>query len=343
MRAIGASLVAHGVIIAVLAGVGRGSARRAKPEVAQTPIAIVDVEAITPVEIVVIPGATSHGSDGAAAVAAPAPAPAHAHGRGHAIAASASSSTGTGDGVGPSIGDGSGGGDGGDGDHPKLDLTLSGDVLAAILNRPAPPPIPHNPTSEGGTHLTVDADGTAHVDPHGGAETHMILPHSRKAIGDLVDEWAKDPEALTRKEGSIANEVMNTNIVPIVGGSFGAPSDRNRQQRLLEQTFDQRADQRATHTADQLAHADQLVRANLARLWRRVTDPAERRQVLFELWDECEEGEGAAGEAGERARRQVIAWIRSHLPAGSTGAYSADEITALDGHRKSAQRFAPYE
>jgi hypothetical protein len=39
----------------------------------------------------------------------------------------------------------------------------------------------------------------------------------------------------------------------------------------------------------------------------------------------------------------VIGWIRAHLPAGEPGAFSADDIAALDAHRASRQHFAPYE
>lgn len=336
MRAVMASIVVHAIVVTVLALAHEDAPPPPKP-VEATPIAIVEV---VPIDVVVIPDATNVVAPPSSGGVAPAP----ARGRGHARSAAATEGTGTGVGDGP-VGPASGtsGGEGDGEAHKPLDLSMSGGVIAAILNKPAPPPIPHNPTEDGGTHLTVEADGTAHVDPHGGAETHMILPDSKKEWGDLVDEWAKDPEALTRKEGTIANEVAKTNIVPIFGGSFGAPDDRNRQKRLLESTFAQRADQRATHTAEQLAQTDQLMRRNLARLWRKVTDPVERRRELFALWDECEEGDGAAGEAGERARRQVIAWIRSHLPAGSTDAYSADEIRALDKHRDSTEHFAPYE
>lgn len=337
VRAVIVSVVVHTVVVAVLALVHE-DAPPPPPRVGGSAIAIVDV---APIEVDFLPGATG-GDSAAPAEATDGDAPvtshrAHGHGHGRGIAATEGTGAGSGEATPAPPGDG-------DGDsHEKLNLTISGDVLAAILNKPLPPPIPHNPTAEGGTKLTVDADGSAHVDPHGGAEAHVILPTTRKEAGAMVDAWAKDPDAYTKQEGTIANEVAKTSIVPIFGGSFGAPDDRNRQKRILDSTFEQRADQRATHTAEQLGHADQLVRANLARLWRRVTNPAERRRELFALWDECAEGDSAIGEAGERARRQVVAWIRSHLPAGSTGAYSADEIEALDGHRSSTQHFAPYE
>src|SRR5690349_12226629 len=196
VRAVIVSIVVHTVVVAVLAAVHE-DAPAAKPKVGGSAMTIVDV---APIEVELLPAAS--GGDSAAAAAGDdgdAPATAHrAHGHGHGIAAT--EGTGTGSGEAPPAPPGDGGGD----EHKPLNLSISGDVIAAILNKPAPPPIPHNPTSEGGTNLTVDADGSAHVDPHGGAETHVILPTTRKEAGEMVDEWAKDPDAYTAKEGTIA-------------------------------------------------------------------------------------------------------------------------------------------
>jgi len=85
-----------------------------------------------------------------------------------------------------------------------------------------------------------------------------------------------------------------------------------------------------------------MMRHNLERLWASTRDPAARRRALFELWDECGEGSGPLGEAGDRARGQVIGWIAAHLPSGSADAFTAEEIASLDARRSSKQHFAPY-
>jgi hypothetical protein len=85
------------------------------------------------------------------------------------------------------------------------------------------------------------------------------------------------------------------------------------------------------------------MRRNLEALWRATPDPAVRRDALFVLWDECAEGDGPIGEAGQRARTMVIGWIRTRLPAGSPDAFAPDEIIARSAHRASRQPFAPYE
>jgi len=156
------------------------------------------------------------------------------------------------------------------------------------------------------------------------------------------------PEAkTTRAEGG-----QNGGGVPIAGGAMdltaylmrkfhvGDPY-ASRKRKLLDDTIDERAQQGGAYRAEQLSRSAELMRANLDQL--RAATPTELREALFELWDECAEGEGPTGEAGTRARAMVIGWIRARLPAGSAGAYTPAEIAALDARRSSTQHFAPYE
>jgi hypothetical protein len=70
---------------------------------------------------------------------------------------------------------------------------------------------------------------------------------------------------------------------------------------------------------------------------------AERRRLLFELWDECaEEGDDDIVVAARAFRGTVLAFVRRVLPAGSPHAFSAEELEALNRARTSTQRFDPY-
>ena len=70
---------------------------------------------------------------------------------------------------------------------------------------------------------------------------------------------------------------------------------------------------------------------------------AERRRILFLLWDEMAEPEDAErGWAGARARRIIDAVIKARLPAGSAGSYSAAEIAAFNRGRRNRIAFDPY-
>jgi hypothetical protein len=89
----------------------------------------------------------------------------------------------------------------------------------------------------------------------------------------------------------------------------------------------------------------------LAELPRRLSaildDPrlssAQRRQILFLLWDEMAEADDVErGWAGTRARQLIDAFVQRRLPRGSSEAYSDGEIAALNRLRGGATPFDPY-
>src|SRR5262249_28975879 len=119
--------------------------------------------------------------------------------------------------------------------------------------------------------------------------------------------------------------------------------DASRKLALMDDTREGRAEIGAEHAQGDLDRSAEVVTRNLEALGRTTADPAVRREALFALWDECGEGDGPVGEAGERARKIVIGWIRAKLPAGAPGAYSPEDIARLGARRTSKQAFVPYE
>jgi hypothetical protein len=70
---------------------------------------------------------------------------------------------------------------------------------------------------------------------------------------------------------------------------------------------------------------------------------AERRRILFLLWDEMAEPEDAErGWAGELARATIDAVIKSRLPAGAAGAYTDAELAGFNRERGKRIPFDPY-
>jgi hypothetical protein len=69
----------------------------------------------------------------------------------------------------------------------------------------------------------------------------------------------------------------------------------------------------------------------------RRLSPAQRRQQLFALWEECEDPP-----RGTPARAVVEAAARRHFPAGSPDGYSAAELAALNRQAGAGPRFDPY-
>ncbi len=209
----------------------------------------------------------------------------------------------------------------------------------------------------------------------------MTFDQFRRGLGNMLTKWRDDPwgdqraghiedkpRHITAVEGA-CNSVgdswcdsvddrpskslsKDASIIPVVGGKLDITSYlhrkfigdpyASRKLKLLDTTRDARAQIGSTHRAEQRDRASELAQRNVQALWQATVDPAQRREALFAMWDECVETEDADGEAGERARAIVMGWIRAKLPAGSPGAFSTDEIAKLDAARTSRQHFAPY-
>jgi hypothetical protein len=231
------------------------------------------------------------------------------------------------------------------------------------------------------TRVTVEADGTAHFHDAKDFDFHVRIPvptldglrETGREIGNGLQAWYADPGALSRgghatdlpehwkAEPGQCDHWGDSMCVPepmpppntIASGKADLTSYlmrklhvgdpfASRKLALLDATRPERLEQGAAFRAERLAHSAELMRRNLERLWATTADPITRRETLFALWDECAEGEGPLGEAGERARAEVIGWIGAHLPRGSPGAYSDAELAELASRRASRQQFAPY-
>jgi len=113
--------------------------------------------------------------------------------------------------------------------------------------------------------------------------------------------------------------------------------------KVLDATRDERAQIGAAHRHDQLAHATQLMKAALERVWASNLDLPAKKRALFELWDDCAEtGADDLVEATRQGRAYLIGFINAKLPAGSATAFSAGELAQLNAHRQSHAMFTPY-
>lgn len=87
------------------------------------------------------------------------------------------------------------------------------------------------------------------------------------------------------------------------------------------------------HLKERLEHVNQL--PNLS--------GSEKRELLFDMWDECVEG-AADGQPdlGAAARASIVAFIRRVFPAGSPQAFTPAELATLNRRRVSRPPFDPY-
>ncbi len=183
--------------------------------------------------------------------------------------------------------------------------------------------------------------------------TMLAIPGACQRFGDVNCDY-EDPASTRGTKRNLGTQKAEGGgtIVPIAGGKLdiigylhrkyiGDPY-ASRKLKILDSTRAERVETGTIYRAKQLERSAELMARNLAALWKATQDPTERKQALFELWDECVEADGAAGAAGDRARAMVIGWIGSHLPRGQLGAYSVDDIARFEARRTSMQHFAPY-
>lgn len=124
----------------------------------------------------------------------------------------------------------------------------------------------------------------------------------------------------------------------------------SRKLKFLDETRDERVAIGKEWRRQQLQQTTQIIGKNLARAWAQSPDLAAKKQALFELWDEIVEpgsrddlADEVLVEASKVARRAVVGFIRSHLPAGTDQAYSTSELLAFNAKKQSKATFAPYE
>jgi hypothetical protein len=111
--------------------------------------------------------------------------------------------------------------------------------------------------------------------------------------------------------------------------------------RVLDATLDVRVRMAAQAQNDATQVALAQLPITLARFWLHTPLPAaQRRRVLFQLWQETDDSM-----AGARARAEIERFIRTALPRGTLDAFTAEELRRYD--RTSSERgfdrhFTPY-
>lgn len=170
-----------------------------------------------------------------------------------------------------------------------------------------------------------------------------LLPDGRVQFRDLVGVPSNAP-----------------GVAEAIRAGQGQELYQQEKRKLLKDTFELRLSMA-------VSWAEAEMERNLDRLYRDLLDvwhepgrsAAQRRRLLFDRWDECEETlavdvgefEEAAGarltklrsEAGEKARSKIEDFIVRHLPRGDPDAYSEQELQSLNRERRSRRRFAPYD
>ncbi|HEX7700239.1 MAG TPA: hypothetical protein VF403_05950 [Kofleriaceae bacterium] len=111
--------------------------------------------------------------------------------------------------------------------------------------------------------------------------------------------------------------------------------------RFLDGTREERYQIGKKYKEEQLGHSAEIAQKNLGYLWARTSDTNERKEALFEMWDECAEtGNDKLVAGGTAARTMIVGFIRAHMTGTAT--YTGAELTAFNAKKKSSAVFDPY-
>lgn len=217
----------------------------------------------------------------------------------------------------------------------------------------------------GGLGIEQQTDGTwLYVDPTG----HFTARFEADGSVNFADRWRRPDRGDSQNGGCCALPPPATSIRG--GWAMAGPTEwlyrwmgedvsARKKAELLRLTLDVRLGLAIEHMQGLIDDALAQLVADLDAVRHDPTlDETERRQRVFEIWDDCDERIPLAGadvpveaesvidqarlDAAWQARRKIEAWIRLHMPSGTTRGYSAKQIARLDASRLSAEAFDPY-
>jgi hypothetical protein len=224
---------------------------------------------------------------------------------------------------------------------PGVDLRLRRDPAADLAAPPANGTGAVRETSA--LRGEIARDGSMHIRNKG----PVSLGSDLLSAGAVLDDWLKDPKKhAAARDGTVGIVSGKLDVTDSIMRASGQDPYRAQRMKMLDETREQRlalaARDRSVRQAGELA----ALPAALRNIWNDgARSPQERRLIIFQLWDECQEsteGEGESAAAGAHARRVIVLFIRSQVGEGSRHAYPKEELAALNLTRQSRQRFDPY-
>ena len=171
------------------------------------------------------------------------------------------------------------------------------------------------------TLLLVQAQPSDTTEPRRGVNRLLGLPCGRLDLDCLqtsLRQWYADPYRFWMRMRVVVDDHPERSVPPLFGMRFGE----------------------GAQTARPAGDATDVLMARAAAIWGDDSiSIVERRQRVFQLWDECDEDTPA----GREARARIVRFIRELAPRGSPRAYPRAELRELNQHRRSEKPFAPYE
>ncbi len=118
---------------------------------------------------------------------------------------------------------------------------------------------------------------------------------------------------------------------------------RYEKERFMELTGKLRGELSARAQRDRLEASLASLPAHLESVWGDTTLSAkDRRRILYQMWREASGNDVDLGPAAKKARTTIEAFVRERLPAGTTDAFSDEELRKVNG-RPGVPKFDPYK
>lgn len=168
----------------------------------------------------------------------------------------------------------------------------------------------------------------------------------------MAPEFAHDPYFQNRPPAPILGAIH---------GRYGyLPKPQAQMSAFLERTFEFRLEMAKQANAERLAKALAELPIRLLDVWSQKSRPAaERRAELLALWAETErpfeelvdlsiqvagrqEFDRRRARAAKKARARIEAFVRRHLPEGSSDAFTKTELDLFNAGRTGDAKFDPY-
>jgi hypothetical protein len=149
------------------------------------------------------------------------------------------------------------------------------------------------------------------------------------------------PNRLIDPRGITTVKVDFTDVLLSAGGDDPYAYEKRK---FLDATREERLVMARIACGERLAASLGELPRKLDRIWSSDRTLSEKKNILFDLWDECaEDGPAEVLRHSELARATVVEFIHRNLPERSGAAYSPAELASLNRRRLSKRRFDPYD
>ena len=240
-------------------------------------------------------------------------------------------------------------------------------AMGAIVQQDTGPTVPRSGTTTGTGTSTGPLTGVTAMTAEEAARVHADhmhavgadRPHTRRhapirlvpqSDGSYVyagpaftARVAPDGSVTFEDRPAVQTEGFSTSgsfdLTDMVMGASGQDPLASQREDFMEETEAQRAEIERAYRERSMRSSVTSLRGRLASIWQdEERTAAQRRRALFDEWDDADDGT-----EGDRARRMVLEFIRTELPASSDDAYTEGELRVLNMRRQSRAAFAPYE